>query len=110
MAGRLDLGREIEAARRSLTDAEAERYRALGAETSAALTQTILALKPEDREGDAAAMLEASQAFAWNPSAPGVKVEDTVVVGRDGVEVLSRDPAWPTVEAAGRIRPAILER
>jgi Xaa-Pro aminopeptidase len=248
MSGRVDLASETEAARRSLTDAEVQRYRALGGETSAAITQTILSLEPEDREWDAAAMLaervlanrshpvvllvagearlprfrhppptsaaigrramlvvcarrdglianvtrlvsfgpldadardayrrlleveavfldatrpgrrvgdvyrdgtaaygahgfepgewrrhhqggptgyrprdylatassnavvEASQAFAWNPSAPGVKVEDTVVVARDGVEVLSRDPAWPTVEVAGRIRPAILER
>ncbi len=29
------------------------------------------------------------QAFAWNPTAPGVKVEDTVVVTPDGVEVLT---------------------
>jgi antitoxin VapB len=248
MAGRLDLTREIEAARRSLTGAEVERYRTLGAEISAAMTQTIGSLKPEDREWDAAAMLaecvlasraqpvvllvagearlprfrhppptsaligrramlvvcarrdglitnitrlvsfrpldaesreaygrllqveavfldasrpgrrvgdvyregteayaanafdrdewrrhhqggptgyrardylatassealvEASQAFAWNPSAPGLKVEDTVVVGPDGIDVLSRDPAWPAIEVGGRIRPAILER
>lgn len=246
--GQADLAREIEAARRSLTPAEVERYRALGTETAAAFTQTIAELKPEDREWDAAAMLaerflriraqpvvllvagearlsrfrhppptsspigrramlvvcarrdglianvtrfvnfgpldaeaceayarllrveaaflnatvpgrrvgdvfrdgteayaangfdvdewrrhhqggptgymprdylattasdatvEASQAFAWNPSVPGLKVEDTVVVGSDGVEVLTRDPDWPTVEVGGRIRPAVLER
>ncbi len=248
MSGRVDLAREIEAARRSLTDAEVEGYRALGAETSAALTQTIQSLKPEDREWDAAAMLaervietrahpvvllvagqarlprfrhppptslaigrramlvvcarrdglianvtrlvsfgpmdaesreaygrllrveaafldatrpgrrvgdvfsegtgayasngfdpdewrrhhqggptgymprdylatasseptvETSQAFAWNPSVRGLKVEDTVLAGADAVEVLTRDPAWPTFEAGGRTRPAILER
>lgn len=248
MAGRVDLAAEIEAARRSLTAAEVERYRALGTETSAALTETIQALKPEDREWDAAAMLaervvrnraqpvvllvagearlprfrhppptsaaigrramlvvcarrdglianvtrlvsfepldaetrdayerllrveaafldatqpgrrvgdvfrdgtqaygtngfdpdewrrhhqggptgymprdylatassnaavQASQAFAWNPSVPGLKVEDTVLAGAGGPEVLTCDPAWPTIEVAGRIRPAILER
>lgn len=44
-------------------------------------------------------------AFAWNPSAPGAKVEDTVVVGADGVEVLTVDPRWPAVEHAGLLRP-----
>ncbi|WP_413355357.1 M24 family metallopeptidase [Microbacterium sp. 1P06AB] len=44
-------------------------------------------------------------AFAWNPSAPGAKVEDTVLVTDAGVEVLTVDPAWPTVEFAGVKRP-----
>ncbi len=248
MTGRVDLAREIEAARRSLTEAEVERYRVLGAETSAALTQTIHLLKPQDREWDAAAMLaerviasrahpvvllvagearlprfrhppptsaaigqramlvvcarrdglianvtrlvsfgpldaesreaygrllrveaafldatrpgqrvgdvfrdgtaaytangfdqgewrrhhqggptgymprdylataasepavEVAQAFAWNPSVRGLKVEDTVLAGAAAVEVLTRDPDWPTVEVGGRMRPVILER
>ncbi|WP_102161524.1 M24 family metallopeptidase [Zhihengliuella halotolerans] len=61
------------------------------------------------------------QAFAWNPSgadpASGLvaKVEDTVLLtfGDDGsaaVEVLSVDPRWPSVEVAGRQRPAVLRR
>ena len=44
-------------------------------------------------------------AFAWNPSAPGAKVEDTVLVTEAGVEVLTVDPAWPAVEFAGVRRP-----
>lgn len=44
-------------------------------------------------------------AFAWNPSAPGAKVEDTVLVTDDGVEVLTHDPRWPTVAHAGLLRP-----
>ncbi|WP_121057857.1 M24 family metallopeptidase [Microbacterium telephonicum] len=47
-------------------------------------------------------------AFAWNPSAPGAKVEDTVLVTAGGVEVLTVDPRWPTVTHAGRVRPAAL--
>ena len=54
--------------------------------------------------------VEADQAFAWNPSVPGLKVEDTVLATAAGVEVLSVDPRWPTVQAAGRARPAVLER
>jgi len=46
-----------------------------------------------------------NHAFAWNPSAPGAKVEDTVLVTGDGVEVLTQDPRWPTVEHAGLRRP-----
>lgn len=45
-------------------------------------------------------------AFAWNPSAPGAKVEDTVLVTPRGVEVLTVDPRWPAVEHAGLARPA----
>ena len=48
------------------------------------------------------------QAFAWNPSAGGFKVEDTVLASADGVEVLSPDPAWPSVAVAGRQRPDVL--
>ena len=51
------------------------------------------------------------QAFAWNPSAAGIKVEDTCVTDEDGIgEIFTVDPRWPTVDVAGRRRPAILER
>lgn len=50
------------------------------------------------------------QAFAWNPSAPGAKVEDTVLWGSAGIEVLTVDPRWPTVRVAGVDRPAQLDR
>jgi hypothetical protein len=48
------------------------------------------------------------QAFAWNPTGDGAKVEDTVLLTEDGLQVLTRDPAWPTVVHAGRQRPDIL--
>lgn len=44
-------------------------------------------------------------ALAWNPSLPGAKIEDTVLRSADGMEVLTFDPAWPTVEIEGRPRP-----
>ncbi|MBD7957667.1 M24 family metallopeptidase [Microbacterium sp. Sa4CUA7] len=53
-------------------------------------------------------VIASHQAFAWNPSAPGAKVEDTVIVGDDGVEVLTTDPRWPAVAHAGLLRPTAL--
>ncbi|MCL2515578.1 MAG: M24 family metallopeptidase [Microbacteriaceae bacterium] len=48
------------------------------------------------------------QAFAWNPSVPGGKVEDTVIITGGSVDVLTADPAWPTVAVRGLARPAAL--
>ena len=48
------------------------------------------------------------QAFAWNPSGGGFKVEDTVLAADAGLEVLSPDPEWPVVAAGGRQRPDVL--
>ncbi len=55
------------------------------------------------------AVVVAGQAFAWNPTCRGWKVEDTVAA-RDGAppEVLSADPAWPTVQVGGVARPDLL--
>lgn len=55
-------------------------------------------------------VVRAGQAFAWNPSAPGAKVEDTVLVGASGFDVLTVDPRWPTVRVARRERPIELVR
>jgi antitoxin VapB len=53
-------------------------------------------------------VVQAGQAFAWNPSIRGTKSEDTILVADDGFEVLtapSRD--WPMVEAevGGQVIP-----
>ncbi len=55
-----------------------------------------------------------NQAFAWNPSIAGTKVEDTIVAMADETEVLSVDEQWPVLEVeygGGKIaRPDILVR
>ncbi|MBG6185032.1 hypothetical protein IWX65_003010 [Arthrobacter sp. CAN_A214] len=50
-----------------------------------------------------------NQAFTWNPSAPGAKIEDTVLLGDSGMKVLTLDPRWPSVLVNGIARPATLE-
>ena len=52
--------------------------------------------------------IEANTALAWNPSLPGAKIEDTVVTSERGLEILTVDPAWPTVTVDGRPRPDLL--
>ena len=54
--------------------------------------------------------MQVDQAFAWNPTAPGAKVEDTVLVRADGIEVLTVDPRWPTTSVGGLDRPVELDR
>ncbi|RPI33813.1 MAG: aminopeptidase P family protein [Chloroflexota bacterium] len=53
------------------------------------------------------------EAFAWNPSITGAKVEDTILVGEQGFEVLTSVDDWPiqTVHLDGKEfhRPKILE-
>jgi Xaa-Pro aminopeptidase len=55
--------------------------------------------------------LDTPVAVAWNPSLPGIKIEDTVLLADAGdLEVLTVDPEWPTIEVAGRFRPDVLVR
>lgn len=55
-------------------------------------------------------VLQEGMVVAWNPSAEGVKVEDTALVTTAGPEVLVHDPEWPTLQVGGRLRPDILRR
>lgn len=50
------------------------------------------------------------QAFAWNPSVPQAKLEDTVISSANGIEVLTHDPSWPTTNVRGLARPLTLIR
>jgi Xaa-Pro aminopeptidase len=50
-----------------------------------------------------------NQTFTWNPSGPGVKVEDTAQLTESGISILSVDPRWPTTSVNGLQRPLTLE-
>jgi antitoxin VapB len=46
------------------------------------------------------------QAFAWNPTVAGTKLEETCLVHADGrVEILTPSPGWPSIEIVVRDQP-----
>ncbi len=59
------------------------------------------------KPGDETTLAE-GMCVAWNPSLPGVKVEDTFLITSTGLENLTLDPDWPMVEIDGQLRPGIL--
>jgi len=42
--------------------------------------------------------VEAPQAFAWNPSVTGTKVEETWIVSERSIEGITATPGWPSLE------------
>ena len=50
-----------------------------------------------------------NQPFTWNPSGPGVKIEDTVLLSSEGIRPLSVDPRWPATKVNGIDRPVTLQ-
>ena len=46
--------------------------------------------------------VQARQAFAWNPSITGTKVEETTLVHEHGFEVVTASPDWPSIPVAVR--------
>ena len=56
-----------------------------------------------------ATQLEEGMAFAFNPSYGGMKIEDTFLLGPQGLENLTCDPGWPALDVHGRKRPLWLE-
>jgi Xaa-Pro aminopeptidase len=53
--------------------------------------------------------LETGMAFAFNPGFDGVGLEDTFLLGANGLENLTLDPQWPAANIGGRVRPLWLE-
>ncbi len=43
-------------------------------------------------------IVQERQAFAWNPSITGTKVEETALVLGDRVELITSSPGWPSIE------------
>jgi len=41
--------------------------------------------------------VQANQAFAWNPSITGTKVEETSITFEENSEVITASPAWPSI-------------
>lgn len=39
------------------------------------------------------------QAFAWNPSITGTKIEETCITSGEGIEVITTSPDWPQIPA-----------
>ncbi|WP_245807693.1 M24 family metallopeptidase [Halobacillus massiliensis] len=60
------------------------------------------------------AKIEVNQAYAWNPSLPGVKSEDTILVKEEGIDFLTHTNRWVyqniTVDQKIYKRPDILIR
>jgi Xaa-Pro aminopeptidase len=49
-----------------------------------------------------------AQAFAWNPSITGSKVEETCIAFEDGIEIITATPGWPSIPVEVEGRPYLL--
>ena len=58
--------------------------------------------------------IQENQAFAWNPTITGAKIEDTIIATGNGIEVITVSENWPTISITinGKIyqQPDILIR
>jgi len=73
---------------RSCKGAPGERFPVLGGERYSAEVRALTGID-----------VEFGQAYAWNPSAVGVKSEDTFLIGPDGTrEIVTRTPSLPPVD------------
>ena len=49
-------------------------------------------------------VVQPRQAFAWNPTVTGTKIEDTALVIGDRVEMITSTPGWPAIELGAGVR------
>jgi len=58
--------------------------------------------------------IQENQAFAWNPTITGAKIEDTIIATKDGAEVITTTEKWPmisvTINGKTYLQPGILIR
>ncbi len=59
-------------------------------------------------DSDPSWKLKTGMALAWNPSLPGAKIEDTVLMTENGIENLTFDSSWPNQKIHNRFRPDVL--
>jgi len=52
---------------------------------------------------NSAEVVQARQAFAWNPTIAGTKV-DTALIVDGAIEMLTTSPDWPAIELGGTVR------
>lgn len=57
-----------------------------------------------------ARLIQINQPIAWNPTAEGWKVEDTLITNASGISLLSNDATWPSRDVRGRNRPDLLRK
>jgi Xaa-Pro dipeptidase len=44
------------------------------------------------------------EAFAWNPSITGTKVEDTALLVNGRIEIMTSTPGWPTIDLGNGLK------
>jgi Xaa-Pro aminopeptidase len=52
--------------------------------------------------------VQTAQAFAWNPSITGSKVEETCIAFEDGIEIITATQGWPSIPVEVEGRPYVL--
>ena len=100
-------GRLLEATRPGATGAQlfdvaADAYRAAGFPGEEQLHHQGGAIGYRAREWVAhprsQEVVQPRQAFAWNPTITGTKIEDTALVVDGRVELITSTPGWPSIE------------